>query len=484
MAPYARLHWPSIRIDRHHKEIIKVLHAVARGELTRVMIFMPPRHGKSEMCSRFFPAWYLGMFPDRYVITASYGQDLASDFGEKVRNLVADPVHREVFPNSVLSQSSMAKNHFTTTAGGAYFAVGVGGAIVGRGAHLLLIDDPYKGKEEAYSDVVRTSVWDWYTGSAYTRLMPGGSIIIINTRWHPDDLCGKLLEEEAEAVRKQGWYVLSLPALAEANDPLGRAEGEALWPEFYDTDTLEATREAVGPGMWIAQYQCRPVPEEGATFQRQWLKFYERCDPKRYTIYLFVDPASSKKQKEGGRGKKKKDADYTVFWVWGLGPDRNFYLLDVVRDRLDLKGRGDVLFKLQRKWRPFGTYYESYGLQADVEHFQDRMERENYRFSITELGGKLKKEDRIKRLVPYYMSGRIWLPKQLLYTEDSGKARDLVREFIDTEYSKFPACKFDDMLDCQSRILDAEVPLVWPREDEEYTTDPGPSLGADAWMAA
>src|SRR5580704_6040548 len=201
LACYAVALWPGFEVARHHQTIIEKLEAVERGEITRLMIFMPPRHGKSLLTTQLFPAWYLGRHPDRGVITASYSQDLADDFGRRVRNFLDEPLHRATFPKCKLSEDSRAANRFGTTAGGTYFSVGVGAAITGRGAHAIFIDDPIKGAEEARSETVRRSLKEWYSSVARTRLQPGGAIVIIQTRWHEDDLAGWLLNEHGG----EGW---------------------------------------------------------------------------------------------------------------------------------------------------------------------------------------------------------------------------------------------------------------------------------------
>lgn len=265
---YAAYQWPGYRDAPHHRLIARHLEAVERGEITRLMITMPPRHGKSMLASEFFPAWYLGRNPDHYVVAASYAQELADDFGRKVKNQIEDSVFGQIFPGVALAGDSRAAKRFHIQdwqggyehglkQSGAFYAVGVGGPLTGRGAHLLLIDDPVKNREEADSEIVRRKTKDWYTSTAYTRLMPGGRIVIIQTRWHEDDLSGWLIAEH----KHEGWVTLDLPAI---ND-----QGEALWPEQYDVPALEKIKLAIGARDWSALYQQRPAPEEGDYFKAQ-----------------------------------------------------------------------------------------------------------------------------------------------------------------------------------------------------------------------
>ncbi len=242
LAAYGAAMWPPLELAPHIKAVIDELERVESGLHDRVMLFLPPRHGKSLITSQIFPAWYLGCHPDRSIIASSYGQELASDFGWRVRGFVTDQLHTTIFPECLVADDSNAVHRFGLTAGGAYFAVGAGGPITGRGADLLLIDDAVKSREQAYSAAERKSLQQWYEHVAYTRLQPGGAIIIIVTRWHEDDLPGWLLREHA----REAWKTISLPAIAEPADLLGRKEGEPLWIERFGLETLDRIREAVG----------------------------------------------------------------------------------------------------------------------------------------------------------------------------------------------------------------------------------------------
>ena len=201
------------------------LHGVERGEVDRLAIFCPPRHSKSELASRRFPAWYLGRHPDHQIICCSYGDELAMDFGRNVRDIVEGSEYRHLFPGTSIRRDSRSAERWQTAQGGVYVSAGVGSGITGRGAHIALIDDPIKNREEADSETHRRRVWDWFTNVLYTRLMPGGAVILIMTRWHEDDLGGRLLEAEEAGGDK--WDIVNLPALARADDPLGRMPGEA-----------------------------------------------------------------------------------------------------------------------------------------------------------------------------------------------------------------------------------------------------------------
>ena len=274
LAAYAIAHDARYQVAWHHRLIARALERVERGECQRLIINMPPRHGKSRLASQFFPAWYLGRNPRNYIITASYSKELAEDMGQAVRDLSNDPMHRAIFPGTSLRQDSKARSRFMTSERGVYFGTGIGGPTTGKGAHLLLIDDPIKSRAEADSEAKRRAVKRWYASDAYTRLMPGGAIVVIQTRWHEDDLAGWLLKEHAH----EGWEVLSLPAIAEEDEPR-RLAGEALWPEAYPLERLERIKAALvaeeGERSWLALYQQRPRAIEGAMFKRPWFRVVE-----------------------------------------------------------------------------------------------------------------------------------------------------------------------------------------------------------------
>lgn len=364
---YAAFQWPGYRDAPHHRLIARHLEAVERGEIKRLMITMPPRHGKSMLASEFFPAWYLGRNPSDYVIAATYAQDLADDFGRKVRNQISDPSFGAVFPGVSLRNDSQAarrfqiagpQDAFTTTQDGAYFAVGVGGPLTGRGAHLLLIDDPVKNREEADSELIRKKTKDWYTSTAYTRLMPGGRIVIIQTRWHEDDLSGWLLSEH----KHEDWEVLDLPAISPT--------GKALWADQYDIPALEKIKLAIGPRDWSALYQQRPSPESGNYFKAEWLKTYEVAPPREtLNIYGGSDYAVTA---DGG--------DYTVHVVIGVDPAGRLYLLDMWRSQTASDEWVEAFCDLVKKWKPIGWAEETGQIKSGVGPFLLRrmMERKAF----------------------------------------------------------------------------------------------------------
>lgn len=466
---YAIAEWSGYRPAAHHRKIAAALERVERGDCRRLMIFMPPRHGKSMLASEFFPAWYLGRNPDRQVIHATYAQGLADDFGRKIRNLLKSDVHQAVFLGSGVAADSAAASRFHTLGGGVYHAVGRGASATGRGAHLLLIDDPIKDREEADSEIIRSRLKDWYSSVAYTRLMPDSAVVLIQTRWHEDDLAGWILAEHND----EQWEVLSLPALDES--------GEALWPDAFPIERLEQIRSVIGPREWTALYQQRPRPDGGGEFRREWVQFYEGTPDEvagATNRYILVDPAS----------EKRKTNDYTSAWCIGLGQDRNYYVLDMVRDRLNLAERGRLVMQMHRRWRPQQVRYERYGMMADVQYLQELQWRENYRFAIEEVAGATPKNDRIRRLIPLFEARRLWFPQTLHRTDHSGRVVELVDAFINQELLAFPVGVHDDMLDALARIAEPDMALVWPTQQtpdkyrDAYSRRRA-SAGGSAWTA-
>jgi len=310
---YAAYQWPRYRVGAHHRRIAAKLEAVERGEIKRLMILMPPRHGKSMLTSEFFPAWYMGRNPENYIIAATYAQEFADDIGRKVRNQLTDPDFRAIFPGVMARSDSTSAKRFHTTSGGSYFAVGVGGPATGRGAHLFLIDDPLKNREDAESEALRRKLKDWYTSVAYTRLMPGGAIVIIQTRWHEDDLAGWLLAEHAH----EGWDVLSLPAIDD--------DGDALWPEAYPLERLREIERTIGPRDWASLYQQRPAPAAGALFDVGKIQVVDAL-PLGLTLVRGWDLAAT-------RQVGTNNPDWTVGALQGRGRDGVFYIADIVRFR-------------------------------------------------------------------------------------------------------------------------------------------------------
>lgn len=312
----------------------------------RLMVFMPPRHGKSLLGSQYAPAWYLGRWPSRRVIIASYQHDIASGWGRQARALLSE--YGPPIFNVQVQQASRAAGRWDTDQGGGLIAAGIGGGITGRGADLFIIDDPLKDADQAHSAVIRQKHWDWWQSTGRTRLMPGAAVVIIMTRWHEDDLAGRLLAQARDDPDADQWDVLCLPALAEPDhplldgtDPLGRRAGEALWPEQFDAEGLRRTRAASGSFWFAAMYQQRPAPAEGGMFRRDYWRRYQLTDgiltlhppsgdPRRVPldqlpIFQAVDVAAT----------ESTASDYTVILTCATTPQDDLIILARDRRRLE-----------------------------------------------------------------------------------------------------------------------------------------------------
>ena len=417
---FARYTLPTYEEAPHHLMIAKRLEAVERGEIRRLMIFMPPRHGKSELASRRFPAWYLGRNPKAEIIAASYNSDLAADFGRDVRAIVASEECRRLF-ETTLRADSKAADRWHTNEGGAYRAAGVGTAMTGRGADLLLIDDPIKDREEADSELRRDRVWDWYRSTAYTRLSPDGRVVVIQTRWHEDDLAGRLLDGPDD------WEVLSLPAIG--------PDGLALWEERFPVERLRAIERTLGPREWSALYMQRPQPDEGTFFQRGWFNTWETLPKVR--IYGTSDYAVTD---EGG--------DYTVHRIWGVSAEGGIYRIDGWRGQTTSDQWIEAKIDLMAKHRPFAWFGEKGVIQKAVEPMLVRRMRERRVFCRLEwLPSISDKPTRARGFQARAAMGRVWFEP----------GADL------SEFLAFPAGKHDDDVDCASlmgRALDEAHPAT------------------------
>jgi len=301
---------------------------------------------------------------------------------------------------------------------------------------LLVFDDVVTGESVSTPEMIAKVTTAWERSLALST--EGGVVRYIGTKWHYADTYREILARGAAIERRH-------PATID-----GTAGGE---PVLFSKERLAETRQRMGPYTFAAQFLLDPAAERDQAFHDDWLRFYdEGGDTSEMRKYLLVDPASS----------KKKGSDYTVMAVIGLAPDENYYLLDAARDRLNLTERGDKLFGLHRKWRPERVGYEKYGMQADIEYVREKQRRDNYRFDVIELGGRLSKPDRIRRMVPIFQAGRFYLPTSLWRVTHEGRREDLVTIFVEQEYKPFPVAVHDDFFDAISRICDEELGATWP----------------------
>ena len=428
--PFCTLIQKGYRASWHHREIGRLLEGVDRGEIKRAIIMVPPRHGKSTLSTVLFPGWYLGRHPDKEVITVSYSSDLATDFGEKTRDLLKSPQYMRIFDTKIKADSE-SKQKWKTSEGGSYTSVGLGGAITGRGADLLIIDDPIKNSEEALSELYRDKVWNYYTSTLYTRLEKDAAVILILTRWHQDDLAGRLVEQMEANGEK--WEIIKYPAIAEEDEP-NRKAGEALWPEKYDLTTLENIKSTIGIYDWNSLYQQTPITSETQDFKKEFFKYFEPSDVigKPMQIYAMVDLAIS----------QKSSADNTSIQVIGKPlQSPNIYHLDEYTGRFDPLQVIDILFQIKAR---YGSELVKVGIegvayQKALQYFiEEEQRRRGIYFTIEELKATGDKESRIRGLIPLYKAG-------VIFHRHSDTP-------LENELLVFPVGKHDDRIDALSYL--------------------------------
>ena len=420
-----------------HKDICQRLEKfseqVANKESPRLMLFMPPRHGKSTLASVAFPAWHLGRHPHHEFISCSYSGSLAMSFSRKVRQLLREPVYKNVFEKSRLDKDSQSIESWQTTQGGGYVAAGVGGGITGKGANVLVIDDPVKNREDAESDNNRAATWDWYTSTAYTRLSPGGGILVILTRWHDDDLAGRLLKQAEDGADQ--WEVIRYPAIAEIDENF-RKQGESLHPERYNVDALEQIRKAIGPRDWSALYQQNPVSDEGDYFSRDMIRYYEydEIDTAELNYYCAWDLAIGQRDRN----------DYSVGIVVGIDEYDHLYVVDVVRGKYDGFELVEQILDLYETWRPGIVGIERGHIEMALGPFLQKRTRER---GLSEAYfkdlkvGRRDKEARARAIQGRMQQGMVYFPKDAVWTGT------MVAELL-----RFPNGTHDDQVDALAWI--------------------------------
>ena len=426
---YAKFQMDNYKSPPHIKLLASKLEAVERGEIKRLAIFMPPRHGKSILTSEFFPAWFMGRNPDKYIICSTYAQDLADDFGRKVRNQLQAENYSNIFSDTKLATDSASVRRFHTTRGGVYYAVGAGSAITGRGAHLLLIDDPIKGREEADSQAMRKNLLDWYRSTAYTRLMPNGSVILIQTRWHEDDLAGWVLKETGH----EGWDVVEFPAILNSTtaEMLGLEEGDPLWEDAYPIERLEEIKKTVGTREWTSLYNQTPSIEEGNVIKRWWWKYWskEKMPNIEYVIQSWDTAYTA-----------SSTSDYSACTTWGVFNGQggfNVFLLDSFRERLTFPELKNAAIHLYNEMQPDQVLVEAKA--SGLSLVQELMRTG---IPITPFNPKrMDKLARVHSVAPLFESGRIWCPD----TDES--------EAVVSQAAAFPNTKNDDLVDSMTQAL-------------------------------
>jgi predicted phage terminase large subunit-like protein len=421
--------WPTFISGAHHKRMAEAFERVANGTCKRLIINMPPRHTKSEFASYLLPAWFLGKFPHKKVIQASNTGELAVGFGRKVRNLVDSEVYNSIFPNLALQADSKAAGRWNTSKGGDYFAIGVGGTVTGKGADVLIIDDPHSEQEAAMAasnPEVYDKVYEWYTSGPRQRLQPGGAIVIVMTRWAARDLTGQVLKSAAQRSGEE-WEVIEFPAILPSGNP--------LWPQFWSIEELLALREELPNAKWQAQYQQNPVGNESAIVKRDWWKWWEKDDPPQCDYILQSwDTAFEKTQR----------ADYSAGTTWGIFDCEednfapNIILLNTYKKRVEFPElKRDVLAEY-KDYEPDSMIVEKKASGAPLIYDLRAMGIPVQEYTPSKGQDKIARLNSVSDIIA---SGKVWVPR-------TRWAEELVDEI-----AAFPSGEHDDLVDATTLAL-------------------------------
>jgi len=422
--------WPAFIKGRHHEMMADAFERVSNGKLKRLIINMPPRHTKSEFASYLLPAWFLGRNPDKKVIQTAHTAELAVGFGRKVRNLVGAEEYQEIFPGVALQQDSKAAGRWNTSAGGEYFAIGVGGAVTGKGADLLIIDDPHSEQEgQSIDPSVFDRTYEWYTSGPRQRLQPGGAIVIVMTRWHKRDLTGQIIQSSIQRDGSDEWEVIELPAILPSGNP--------LWPGFWSKDELEKLRVELPVSKWSAQYQQDPTSEEGAIVKRDWWKTWEREKPPECEFIIQSwDTAFLKTQR----------ADFSACTTWGIfyreddmGKNTaQLVLLHAYKERLEFPDLKKKAFDLWQRWTP-----DAFIIEGKAAGMPLIFELRNMGIPVQEYTPSRGNDKiaRVNAVADLFASGMIWAP-------DRRFSEEVIEEF-----ASFPSGDHDDLVDSSTQAL-------------------------------
>ena len=423
--------WPNFIHGAHHAKMAAAFERVAEGKTKRLIINMPPRHTKSEFASYLLPSWFLGKFPNKKVIQTSHTAELAVGFGRKVRNLVDQDVYKEIFPTVGLQADSKAAGRWATNKGGEYFAIGVGGAVTGKGADILIIDDPHSEQEAAQAETnpeIYDKTYEWYTSGPRQRLQPGGAIIIVMTRWSKKDLTGQVIKAASQRSGEE-WEVIEFPALL----PSGRP----LWPQFWPKVELEALQKELPHAKWMAQYQQNPTSETSAIVKREWWKTWEDDEaPQCEFTVMSWDTAFEKNNR----------ADYSAMTYWGVFykdddngiRQANIILLNAFRERMEFPKLKQVALDEYKECKPDSIIIEKKASGAPLIYEMRAMGIPVQEFTPSKGNDKIA---RLNAVADIFASGRVWAP-------NTHWAEEVIEEV-----ASFPAGDHDDYVDSVSLAL-------------------------------
>ena len=427
---FVKYMWPAFIEGRHHKIMADAFERIAKGELKRLIVNMPPRHTKSEFASYLLPAWFLGQYPEKKIIQTAHTAELSVGFGRKVRNLVDDTDFKKVFPQLALRADSKAAGRWSTNKGGEYFAIGVGGAVTGKGADLLIIDDPHSEQEARSPDVsVFDPVYEWYTSGPRQRLQPGGAIVIVMTRWHQRDLAGQILKASQQREGSDGWEVIQLPAILPS--------GKSLWPEYWPKEELDKLKAELPASKWSAQYQQDPTAEEQALIKRDWWRTWEEDNPPDCDFII---------QSWDTAFLKTERADFSACTTWGVffredgsgKENANIILLDSFKDRMEFPELKSVAQKAYNEWEPDACIVEAKAAGAPLIFELRSMGIPVSDYTPSRGNDKIARVNAVSDL---FASGIVWAPSK-------SWAEEVIEEF-----AAFPVGEHDDLVDSSTQAL-------------------------------
>jgi len=429
--PFVNEMWPTFISGRHHAIMASAFERVANGECKRLIINMPPRHTKSEFASYLLPAWFLGKYPNKKVIQTSHTAELAVGFGRKVRNLVDQEAYKQIFPELSLQSDSKAAGRWNTSKGGDYFAIGVGGAVTGKGADLLIIDDPHSEQEAALAEMnpeVYDKTYEWYTSGPRQRLQPGGAIVVVMTRWSLRDLTARVLKSSAQRGGDE-LEVIEFPALMPSGSP--------LWPEFWSKEELSSLKEELPNSKWMAQYQQQPTSESSAIVKREWWQEWEEDEPPPVNFIL---------QSWDTAFEKTNRSDYSACTTWGVfyktGPDgtqqANIILLNAYRERMEFPTLKQTAVEQYNGWEPDALIVEKKASGSPLIYELRAMGIPVQEYTPTKGNDKI---SRLNAVSDLFASGMVWAP-----------STRWAEEVID-EVASFPAGEHDDYVDSVSLAM-------------------------------
>jgi len=429
---FANYAYPGFKTGPHHRKLAKIFTDVIEGKKKRVIINIAPRMGKSEFSSYLFPAYFLGKYPEKKIIMGTHTAGLSEDFGRRVRNLIDSDEYKDIFPSTRVADDQKAAGKWSTSAGGQYYAAGVGGALAGRGADLFLIDDPHSEQDvKANSRLAFDTAWSWFQTGPLQRLMPGGAIIVIMTRWSLLDLTGRLLTYQTKNPDSVPWEIVELPAILNEDTP----EEKSLWPDQWPLEQLKSTKASIDPRYWNAQYMQQPNAETSAVVQRRFWRTWAKDDPPKCEYVL---------QSWDTAFETKNNSDYSACTTWGVfyneeeRDEPQVILLDAFKDRMTFPELKQVALKHYKDWEPDAFIVEKKAAGAPLIQELRQMGIPVQEFSPSRGNDKAV---RLSAVADLFFSGKVWAP-------DTRWAREVIEEI-----AAFPVGENDDYVDTTTQAL-------------------------------